>query len=372
VTTAIRPDRILIRAPNPLGDVVMAEPAIRAIARHHPGARLELQIPRALAPLGHAWPFVDAVLPVVSGGRMVERLHAAWAPIRLRRRRFALCVLFPNGRAVAALAARAGIPRRVGYARDGRETLLTDALPVPAEPRRLHMVLYYWGLARAVGCADVRVPDDRGRAVPTEASRILAQDDRTTPRIAPTDAMGDAARRVLGRAGLASEPYIAMAPGAAYGSAKCWPARHFGALARRLARDLGQPCLVLGAAGERRLGAAVREHAGAGGSLVDLTGRTDVGALIGILAGASLFVGNDSGPAHLAAALGRPGVTLFGSTSASHSGPVGPRMRTLHRPLPCAPCFAQECPLGHLACLEGLSVDAVADAAHQSLRDGAA
>jgi lipopolysaccharide heptosyltransferase II len=369
-TTDLRPDRILIRSPNPLGDAVMAEPAIRAIAGRFPETRLDVQTPRALVPLGHAWRFVDAVLPVFAGSRALERLDRLWAPPRLRRRRFDLCVLFPNARGVADLAARAGIPRRFGYARDGREALLTDPVPAPGTPRDVHMVVYYWGLATAVGCGDVPVLATLDGVRPDEVPRILGRDSRTAPRIEPTDEMLEAARRVLRRAGLAGGPLVAVAPGAAHGSAKRWPAAHFGALCRRLARELGQPCALLGSADERALGAAVRQHAGPGSPLVDLTGRTDLGTLIGVLATASLFVGNDSGPAHVAAALGRPGVTLFGSTSEAHSGPVGPRMRTLHRHLPCSPCFARECPLGHFDCLNGLSVDDVARAARQAL-DGA-
>ena len=345
----------------------MAEPAIRAIARHLPGARLEVQIPRALAPLGRVWSFVDAVLPVYTGSRTLERLDALWAPTRLRRRRFDLCVLFPNARGVATLTARARIPRRVGYARDGRDALLTDPVPPPREPRRVHMIAYYWGLARAVGCDDVPALATLAGALPDEVPRILGRDDRTAPRIEPSDEMLEGARRLLRRAGLAGGPFVAVAPGAAHGRAKRWPPGHFGALCRRLARELGQPCVLLGSAGERALGAAVREHADSGRAVVDLTGRTDLGALIGVLASAGLFVGNDSGPAHLAAALGRPGVTLFGSTSEAHSGPVGPRMRTLHRHLPCSPCFEQDCPLGHFDCLNGLSVDGVARAASQAL-----
>ncbi len=348
----------------------MAEPAIRAITRHRPEARLEVQIPRALAPLGRAWSCVDAVLPVYTGSRVIERLDAWWGPMRLRRRRFDLCVLFPNACGVATLTARARIPRRVGYARDGRDALLTDAVPAPDEPRRVHMIEYYWRLARAVGCADIPSLAALDGARPEEVPRILARDDRTAPRVEPTDEMLDRGRRLLRRAGLDGGPFVAVAPGAAYGQAKCWPARHFGALCRRLARELARPCVLLGSARERALGATVREHAHPGSAVVDLTGRTDLGTLIGILADASLFVGNDSGPAHLAAALGRPGLTLFGSTTEGHSGPVGARMRTLHRHLPCSPCFAQDCPLGHFDCLDGLSVDVVTRAVPPPL-DGA-
>ena len=369
-TTELRPDRILIHAPNPLGDAVMAEPAIRAIAARFPHARLEVQTTPALAPLGRTWRFVDTVLTVYAGPRPVERLADLWAPHRLRRRRFDLCVLFPNAYRAAHLAARAGIPRRVGYARYGREPLLTDPVPLPGDPRTVHMIAYYWGLAGAVGCGAMPAARNLDAAPPRDVPRILGRDPRTAPRVEPTDEMREAAHRLLRRAGLGGEPVVAVAPGAAYGDAKRWPAASFGALCRRLAKELGRPCVLLGSAAERALGAAVRESVGSGPAPVDLTGRTDLGTLIGVLAAAKLFVGNDSGPAHLAAALGCAGVALFGSTSEAYSGPVGPHMRILHRHLPCSPCFERDCPLGHLDCLRGLGVDEVARAACLALSNG--
>ena len=161
--------------------------------------------------------------------------------------------------------------------------------------------------------------------------------------------------------------FVAVAPGAAHGSAKRWPAESFGALCRQLARALGQPCVLVGSARERALGAAVRRHAGRG-DLVDLTGRTDLASLIGVLARARLMIGNDSGTAHVAASLGRPAIALFGSTSTRHSGPVGPRTRILSRSLPCSPCFERDCPLGHLDCLRGLAPETVVQAAGDALR----
>ena len=367
-TIDLRPDRILIRAPNPLGDAVMAEPAIRAIAELFPRARVTVQMARALVPLGRAWRFVDTILPVYAGSRALEYLQNLWAPPQLRRRRFDLCVLFPNASGVADLAARARIPCRVGYARDA---LLTDPIAVPLAPRDIHMVAYYWGLATAVGCGELPAGASLGAAPVEEVARILGRDARTAPRVQATDDMLAAASRLLRRAGLDGGPVVTIAPGAAYGSAKRWPAARFGALCRRLSREMGHPCVLLGSAGERALGAAVREHAGSGTSPVDFTGRTDLGTLIGVLANASLFVGNDSGPAHLAAALGRPGVAIFGSTSEGHSGPVGRRMRTIHRHLPCSPCFERDCPLGHLDCLEGLAVDQVVQSAREALESAA-
>jgi heptosyltransferase-2 len=345
----------------------MAEPAMRAIAARFAGARVEVALPAAMAPLARTWRFVDAVLPLPVGSRVVETLARAWVPLRLRRRRFDLCVLFPNGRDAARLARLAGIPRRVGYARDGRAAWLTDPVAIPPAPRDHHMIEYYWGLATALGGGEMPGRERLAAGALTDVPALLGADPRTAPRIDPSDETLQAADRVLRRAGLAGAAFVAVAPGAAHGSAKRWPAESFGALCRQLARALGQPCVLVGSARERALGAAVRRHAGRG-DLVDLTGRTDLASLIGVLARARLMIGNDSGAAHVAASLGRPAIALFGSTSTRHSGPVGPRTRILSRSLPCSPCFERDCPLGHLDCLRGLAPETVVQAAGDVLR----
>jgi heptosyltransferase-2 len=363
----LRLARILLHAPNPLGDAVMAEPAARAIAAHFPDARVEVLMAAPIAALAETWPFVDAIWPVRVGGRTLERLDALWLGWRLGRLGYDLAVLFPNSLRAARLAVGSRAARIIGYPGHARAYLLTDRVPAPVAAFETHMVVFYWGLATALGCGPLAPKTQLAEAGPGETRTILAGDPRTAPRIHPTPAMHAAARDLLGRVGIRDDPFIAIAPGAAYLGAKCWPAERFGALCRRLGRELGWRCVLLGRRGERALGAAIRAAAG-GTSAVDLTGRADVRMLLGILARASLFVGNDSGPAHVAAALGRPGVAIFGSTSDRHTGPVDHGMQVVQRQLPCVPCFQRSCPLGHMDCLRGLSVDAVAEAAHQVLR----
>lgn len=363
----LRPTRILLHLPNPLGDAVMAEPAARAIAARFPEARVEVLISAPIAALPESWSFVDEIWPVIAGGRARERLDALWLGWRLGRRGYDLAVLFPNSLRAARLAAGSRAARVLAYPGHDRERLLTDRVPAPIAPVETHMVVFYWGLAAALGCGPVPRKTELDAAGPRETRTILAGDPRSVPRIRPTPAMQVAARDLLDRGGIRDEPFIAMAPGAAFLGARCWPAERYGELCRRLAGELGRPCVLLGRRDERALGAAVRVAAGAA-TTIDLTGHADVGMLLGILARASLFVGNDSGAAHVAAALGLPGVAIFGSTSDGRTGPVGPGMQVVRRPLPCAPCFQSSCPLGHLDCLRGLSVDLVAAAAHQALR----
>ena len=366
----LRPSRILLHAPNPLGDAVMAEPAMRAIAARFPAARIEVLISAPIAALAETWPFAARIWPVLAAGRIRERADELRLGWRLGRRGYDLAILFPNSLRSARLAIGSRAARVLAYVGHDREHLLTDGLPNPLAFSETHMVAFYWGLAAALGCGPVPATAqheaDRG-----EPRTVLAGDPRWVPRIRPTPAMLSAARDLLGQAGIGDDPFIAIAPGAAFQGARCWPAERYGELCRRLAETLGWPCVLLGRREERALGAMVRRAAGAART-VDLTGRADVRMLLGILAHARLFVGNDSGPAHVAGALGLPGVAIFGSTSERRTGPVGRSIRVVRRQLPCAPCFEPSCPLGHLDCLRGLPVELVVETVNEVLRDRAA
>jgi heptosyltransferase-2 len=157
----------------------------------------------------------------------------------------------------------------------------------------------------------------------------------------------EATRRRFGIEG----PYAVLCPGAEYGPAKRWP--YFAELSRRLAL----PSVVLGSAKERELGAQVRGR--------NLAGETTLDEAIELLAGAALVVSNDSGLMHVAAALQRPQVALYGSSSPKHTPPLSPRARVLWLGLECSPCYARECPLGHLRCLRELSVDQVLESVEE-------
>jgi heptosyltransferase-2 len=323
--------RILLRAPNPLGDAVMAEPAMRAIAAQFPDAAVDVALPAASAALASCWSFARAVVP----------LRRGWADIRaLRAGGYDLCALFPNSLGSALVARAAGIARVVGYARDARGLLLSTRVAPPAVPRALHMLAYYWRIAAALGCPELPGAARLAQA-PGEAAAIFAADPRTRPALAPSPEMAEAGRRVLAANQLAPG-FVVLAPGAAYGPAKQWPIVHYAQLAALL-KQQGRTVAVVGTPAERPLSAAI--------DAVNLAGATDLASLIGVLRHAGAFVGNDSGVAHIAGALGLPGVVIYGSTSDAHSGQIGQGLRIVHLRLECSPCFARECPLGHLRCL---------------------
>jgi heptosyltransferase-2 len=334
--------RILLRAPNPLGDAVMAEPAMRAIAQHFPDADIDVALPAANAALAACWRFADDVVPLRRGLADIRALRAG---------RYDLCALFPNSLSSAVVARAGGVARIVGYARDGRGFLLSERIAPPPAPRAIHMLTYYWRIAATLGCADAPGAA-RIAAAPSDAAAIFAADPRTAPTLVPTAAMQEAGARLLAARGLARD-FVVMAPGAAYGPAKQWPVAHYAQLAALLKQD-GHRVVVVGTAGERPLGDAI--------DAVNFAGETDLASLIGVLSRAGAFVGNDSGVAHIAGALGLAGVVIYGSTSDAHSGQIGKRLRIVHLRLECSPCFARQCPLGHLRCLNEITPAMVRDA----------
>ena len=234
----------------------------------------------------------------------------------------------------AALAPRfAGVPERIGYRKEGRSILLTDARPLDtvALPRMVD---------RFVALADVP-----GSEVPPQAPRLRADQARAA-----------GLREALGLVG--ERPVLALCPGAAYGSAKRWPAGHYAALAKRaLAR--GEAVWLFGGPQEREVTARIRADCDAAASLHDLAGRTSLLDAIDLLSLADRVVSNDSGLMHVAAALGRPLLALYGSTTPAFTPPLDEGARVLERALDCRPCFARTCPLGHRDCLRGISVDEV-------------
>lgn len=338
--------------PNWLGDLVMAIPAVRAI-RNKLGRRAQI--------VGITRPNLAGLL---SGGEWLDECwyydphtedhrFSTWALLtRLRESRFEVAVLFTNSLRSALLAASGGIPRRIGYARDGRTPLLTHPLPVPRDGRhfrRVPMVDYYLGLAGALGAETT----DRRLELPLSVwGEVCA--DRVWKDLH------------LPRAG----PIVAMHVGGAFGKSKCWPARHFAELARLLVSQA--PVWVLFVCGHRER-ETVREIVRTVGHprVVSLADQPlDLQTLKSCLGRCSLMISTDSGPRHMAAALGKPVVTLFGPTWPVVTANPTVQGVDLQLPLECVPCGRRECPLGHHRCMEELTPGMVLQAAMKFLDQG--
>ena len=342
--------RILIRANNWIGDVVMISPAVRAIREHFRGARIAILAKRWVLEAVRGAPFYDDLIEFDDDRRhrgLAGRLRLAAA---LRRERFDLAVLFQKAFEAAFLAFAAAARRRIGYATDARSPLLTDALPLP--PPRTHHVEAFLGIARALGCP--------------------IADAHPTFHIGP-EAAG-AADGLLERARLVGHvPLVAIHPGASK-APRAWHAERFGRLARGLIERAGARVILLGGPGEGSLLEAVAGAAPGAGTMVP-DPRTPLGVSAALLARCHLFVGNDSGPMHLAAALGVPTLALFGPGDPRCTAPHPARapVTVLSRRYPCSPCrqdFFRECPPGPAGkpfCLEEIGTEEVEAAALELL-----
>lgn len=326
--------RLVILAPNWLGDAVMALPALADVRRALPDAAIAVAARPAVAPLFRLVPAADEVVTVERRGW--RRIGA-----ELAGRGYDAALLLPNSFHAALVAVSAGVRERWGYRTDWRGSLLTRAVDPPSG---LHQVEYYQQLVHALGFP----------SGPME------------PRLAVPAAARDAARALLARSGWdGSRPLVAIAPGAAYGGAKRWPPERFAELATTL-EDQGVQTVMVGSAADRPTAAdVVRGFKGRIG-LVDLVGRTDLVTLAGVLAACRGLVTNDSGAMHLAVAIGTPVTALFGPTDERATRPLGEAHRVMTAPAWCRPCMLRECPLDH-RCMLGIEVAPVAAAARRTL-----
>jgi len=339
--------KVLVRAPNWVGDAVLSVPALEAIRRRWPAAEIAVLARTWVAELYLGQGYADRIIVFDHTGRHHGALGIERLASELRREGFHCAVLLQNAFEAAWIAWRAGIRERIGYARDGRGWLLTQSIPVP-RPGEIpaHESCYYLELLRRAGWIERLVPVThlRLRIEPAERERALAALERA------------GARRKAVR--------IALAPGASYGSAKCWPPERFARLADRLIADFDADVILFGPLPERavaeRIGRAMQRRP------VMLVGQTGIGELPALFASCHLFIGNDSGAMHVAAAAGVPVVGIFGPTDPQGTAPLTPQFTRVQHPVPCSPCFLRQCPVDH-RCMMRIEVDAVYAAARQWL-----
>ena len=344
---------LLAVSPNWLGDAVMALPAIADMRRAFPSAALTVAARFSVADVFTLAPLVDRVVTLEWTGRWWQRGAMQADAARLRALGADAAILLPNSFAAAWLVWQAGVRERWGFSTDMRGRLLTRAVPRP--PGSRHQGAYYQYLTREL---DI----DSG---PLEPAVTVSPD------------LAKAARDLLAARGWdASTPFVALAPGAAYGGAKRWTPSHVARLASALAGDRRVPCVLVGsradAASVREIEAAIDPAARA--HVLNLAGETTVPMLAGVLAAAAACVAHDSGAMHLAAAVGTPVVAIFGPTSEYVARPLtreGRRAEVLTHDVWCRPCLLRECPIDH-RCMKGITPDRVLESVlrHAGLQSG--
>ena len=308
----------------------MSLPAIRAVRGQFPKSHIAVLARPWVADLYAREQAIDRVIPYPGRKWTIVR--------RLREERFDGAILLQNAFEAALVARLAGIPRRIGYDRDGRGWLLTQAVPVPLAgeiPR--HERYYYLEMLRRASVI--------GRIPEVEAIRLDGA----------ADAARDGARR-LRSAGL--EDAIGISPGAAYGNAKRWLPERFAEAALRI----GGPVALFGSKAERELCEVVAGLVRKSGAAVhNFAGETTLAEFIDLAAACRVFLTNDSGAMHIVSALGVPTVTIFGATDHTTTGPTGPLARVVRRQVECSPCLLRECPIDH-RCMTAVTVDHVLEA----------
>jgi heptosyltransferase-2 len=320
--------RVLIVAPSWVGDAVLAQPLLGRLKERHPGVTITVLAPPWVLPVLRRMPEVDATVENPFGhGAMGFAERRAFAKTLSGRHDHA--IVLPNSFKSALIPFFAGIPLRTGYIGEARFGLLNDR-------RRLDEKTLPLMVERFAALAE---PPGRALARPVPAPRLLVD---TTARDA-----------TLARLGLRTDlRVVAFCPGAEYGAAKRWPAAYYAELAATLAHE-GRQVWLLGSPKDAAIGEEI--VARSDGACVNLCGRTTLDEAVDMMSCADLVVSNDSGLMHVAAALDRPMISIFGSSSPRFTPPLSVRARVVRLDLPCSPCFKRECPLQHFKCMMDLT-----------------
>jgi heptosyltransferase-2 len=334
--------RTLVISPNWIGDAVMAQPLLQRLRAAHPDRPIDVLAPPAVSPVWRQMAEVDQVLETPFRHGALQ-LRERWRYAReLRARGYADAYVLPNTLKYALIPWLAGIKQRVGYKGESRHGLINRMHHDETPPRP--MVAFYAALANAPAAT---VMDAASRAA-LERPRMQV----SAQQIAA----------ICQRTGIAPDrPLVVFAPGAEFGGAKRWPAGHFAELARTIvATDPQAQVALLGSPKDKEVCDAVVAAAGLpAGAMFNLAGVTKLAEAIALIARAAAVVSNDSGLLHIASALNRPVVALYGPTDPDHAPPFSDIAASISLRLDCAPCRQRECPLGHQDCMRKMDAGLV-------------
>jgi heptosyltransferase-2 len=321
-------ERIVVRGTNWVGDAVMTIPALRQLRRLFPDAHITLATRAWAEGLFADSDFLDDLqVHEGSGLRSVVQQVRQW-----RKRNFDLAVLLPNSLETALVASLARVPLRIGYATDGRQALLTHPLALPEWRESKHEVFYY-----------LKIVAELEWLAKQEQSFLATQPDGS---LEVSEARRSTARDFLRARGVREgNLLVALCPGSINSRAKRWPAERYAALADRLIDELGAQVLLVGANAEAGVSQEVSGQMR--NQPLILTGQTDLAELVATLSLVDLLVTNDTGPAHIASALGRPTLVIFGPTNPLTTRAFSPLGEIVRKPPYCAPCMLRDCPIDH-------------------------
>jgi len=310
-----RADNILIRTPNWLGDLMMSTAFIRSVLDAYPQSKIDLIVKSGFENLplpcrGNIQPFDKNVISAYQFGK------------KLRKQAYDTVFVLPPSFSSALMAFAAQIPRRIGYGENFRSFLLKPAVKYANKPRSQHLIDEYLGLIPSAKNQQIIYPE------------LAITDKWIESQLSDIDRLPDS--------------FVTLAPGAIFGPAKQWPADHYGKLASLIAQENGA-VVVVGTMADHALGEQISESVE---NVTNLCGKTSLNQLVAILARSNVLVSNDSGAMHIMAALKRPQIAIFGSTSAVWTSPRNLQSEIFRLDMDCSPCFKRTCRFGHYHCLE--------------------
>jgi heptosyltransferase II len=329
-----------------LGDSMMATPIVLAMRKTLPNAKLTILSKTNFAPFWKSFSEVHEVLVLEKGLKGTLR-----SVIEIKKRKFDMAITLPGSISSAFIFFAAEVPIRIGWGGEGRELFLTQVVPLP-EPRRKHLVWEYLelirqGLGRPISLKTFRLAFPLGFKSKQEAHWLFKS------------------LKVNEKSGL-----VALGPGATYGPAKRWPLDYWKQLIKKMLESGKETLLVLGGPEEKEyleeLWKGLPNHHTQ--RLVSLVGKTNPQALAAVLDQCKLLITNDTGPMHVAAAVGTPTLALFGSTSPAWTKPFGLGHEVIYKSVECSPCFQKTCPIGYI-CLNQITVDEVFQKTRKKLKN---
>ena len=336
------PKNIIVRMPNWIGDVVMATPVLANLRKHYPDAAITVMCQSNVASLLQDDPNVDEIFSFIKPSRWLHRVHHGVLIKRLVQGDYDLGILLPLSFSSAWLFWRGKVQNLLGYQGHWRRFFLDKALSLPADVEKRYLVEVYQKLLVPLEVVEC------GRSPRLYISKDEVQD----------------ARDLLGRCGVTNKHIVVgVNPGAAYGSAKCWLPDRFHQVTEWLLENPAVRVVYFGDSKSRPLVEDI--CASMSERVINLAGKTSLRELMALIRMCNIFLTNDSGPMHIAAALGIPLVALFGSTNPTKTGPYKTGI-VLYKGVECSPCYQRVCPKD-FSCMKKISVEEVCQALQKLL-----
>jgi heptosyltransferase-2 len=336
-------NRILIIAPNWIGDAVMSQPLLAKLKTLYPQCQIDVLASPWVASIYRACAEVNQVIEA-----KLEHKKLQWGLRRqlakeLENNQYDACFVLPNSLKSALIPWLAHIPLRLGYRGEMRFGLINLALDNPSKVNRPPMASHYLALSNTLNSSQA-----------TDVSHPVS------PRLKVSTTSKQSVSAQLEAAGIDQKSIYVFCPGAEYGATKRWPVEHFASLTRLLIQDEADAhVILLGSQGDYVLGEEIQAQVENISQLHNWCGFTSLDEAIALIDMSKALVSNDSGLMHIGAALKVPQVAIFGSSDPHHTPPLSDEAKVIWLNLPCSPCHKRECPLGHLKCLKDIAPAAV-------------